>query len=168
MGVQDYLRVVRKRLWIILLTTLAVYGCAMVYTQLQPRIYETRATVEVVQKTTIGGLFEGALLQQGDAMATATKVVRSTRVMNKVADLLQAANKLPKVEGDDRQRQVAMLQSVVSVAQLDRANILAIGVRMEDPELAREIANKIEEELKYPGEIKVNVIREVRAVEYAK
>ncbi|MFA6354707.1 MAG: ribonuclease Y [Candidatus Paceibacterota bacterium] len=35
-------------------------------------------------------------------------------------------------------------------------------------ELAREIANRIQSELKYPGEIKVNVIREMRAVEYAK
>jgi len=35
-------------------------------------------------------------------------------------------------------------------------------------QLAREIANKIESELKYPGEIKVNVIREMKAVEYAK
>jgi ribonuclease Y len=34
--------------------------------------------------------------------------------------------------------------------------------------LAKEIANRIEAELKYPGEIKVNVIREVRAVEYAR
>lgn len=34
--------------------------------------------------------------------------------------------------------------------------------------LARNIADKIEEELKYPGEIKVNVLREVRAVEYAR
>lgn len=35
-------------------------------------------------------------------------------------------------------------------------------------ELAREIANKIEAELKYPGEIKVNVIRETRVIEYAR
>ena len=34
--------------------------------------------------------------------------------------------------------------------------------------LAQEIAKKIEEELKYPGEIKVNVIREKRVVEYAR
>lgn len=34
--------------------------------------------------------------------------------------------------------------------------------------LARDIAKKIEEELKYPGEIKVNVFRETRAVEYAR
>lgn len=34
--------------------------------------------------------------------------------------------------------------------------------------LARDIANKIESELEYPGQIKVNVIRESKAVEYAK
>ncbi len=34
--------------------------------------------------------------------------------------------------------------------------------------LAKDIAHRIEEELKYPGEIKVNVIREKRVVEYAK
>ena len=35
-------------------------------------------------------------------------------------------------------------------------------------ELAREIANRIQTELKYPGEIKVTGIREIRAVEYAR
>ncbi len=34
--------------------------------------------------------------------------------------------------------------------------------------IARDIANKIENELDYPGQIKVNVIRENRAVDYAK
>lgn len=35
-------------------------------------------------------------------------------------------------------------------------------------ELARNIAKRIEEDLKYPGEIKVNVIRELRAIEFAR
>jgi len=35
-------------------------------------------------------------------------------------------------------------------------------------ELAREIANRIENELKYPGEVKVNVIRESRSIEFAR
>jgi len=35
-------------------------------------------------------------------------------------------------------------------------------------ELARNIANRIENELKYPGEVKVNVIRESRAIEFAR
>ncbi|MDD3711077.1 MAG: ribonuclease Y [Patescibacteria group bacterium] len=35
-------------------------------------------------------------------------------------------------------------------------------------DLARDIAKKIEQELKYPGEIKVNIIRELRVIEYAR
>jgi len=38
----------------------------------------------------------------------------------------------------------------------------------EVPMLAREIAKKIETELEYPGQIKVSVIRETRATDYAK
>ena len=34
--------------------------------------------------------------------------------------------------------------------------------------MAKDIANKIEATMSYPGVIKVNVIRETRAVEYAK
>ncbi len=39
---------------------------------------------------------------------------------------------------------------------------------VEAKKLARDIAVRIEKELKYPGEIKVNVIREARAIEFAR
>ena len=34
--------------------------------------------------------------------------------------------------------------------------------------LAKEIAKRIEEQMEYPGQIRVNVIRETRSTEYAK
>jgi ribonuclease Y len=34
--------------------------------------------------------------------------------------------------------------------------------------MARDIAERVQQELKYPGEIKVNVIRENRVVEFAR
>jgi ribonuclease Y len=39
---------------------------------------------------------------------------------------------------------------------------------LEAQQLARDVAKKVEQELKYPGEIKVNVIRESRSIEYAR
>ena len=34
--------------------------------------------------------------------------------------------------------------------------------------LARDVTKRIEQDLEYPGQIKVNIIRETRAIEYAK
>ena len=34
--------------------------------------------------------------------------------------------------------------------------------------LARDIAKRVQDELKYPGEIKINIIRENRVVEFAR
>ena len=39
---------------------------------------------------------------------------------------------------------------------------------LEARNMARQIATRIEKELKYPGEIKVNVIRETKVIEYAR
>jgi ribonuclease Y len=49
--------------------------------------------------------------------------------------------------------------------------VLVTPERIDDlsaEKMAKDIARKIETDLKYPGQIKVNVIRETRAVEYAK
>ncbi|MDR3240374.1 MAG: ribonuclease Y [Clostridiales bacterium] len=49
--------------------------------------------------------------------------------------------------------------------------IIIIPEEISDAELtllARDVAKKIEAELEYPGQIKVNLIRETRAIEYAK
>jgi len=49
--------------------------------------------------------------------------------------------------------------------------IMVAGEKVDDDQaflLCRDIAGKIEKELTYPGQIKVTVIREIRAVEYAK
>lgn len=68
----------------------------------------------------------------------------------------------------------------VSFPGIDKAYAISAGrevrviVRPENIDdlsaikLARDIANKIESTMQYPGTIKVNVIRETRAIEYAK
>jgi HD superfamily phosphodiesterase len=44
--------------------------------------------------------------------------------------------------------------------------IVGFGVKIDNG--ARDIATKIESTMQYPGTIKVNVIRETRAIEFAK
>ena len=51
------------------------------------------------------------------------------------------------------------LRIIVKPKEIDEAHMVTT---------ARNIANEIEAQLDFPGQIKVNVIRETRAVEYAK
>ncbi len=63
------------------------------------------------------------------------------------------------------------VKSAYAIAAGRELRVFVVPEKVDDfraLELAREIANKIQSELKYPGEIKVNVIREMRAVEYAR
>ena len=34
--------------------------------------------------------------------------------------------------------------------------------------MARDVAKKVEDEMEYPGQIKVNLVRETRVIDYAK
>lgn len=63
------------------------------------------------------------------------------------------------------------VKSSFAIAAGRELRVFVIPEKIDDfgaLQMARDIASKIQSELKYPGEIKVNVIRETRAVEYAK
>ena len=112
---------------------------------------------DVEPKTVIAGLVQAA-----DAVSAARPGARRENVENYIRRL----QKLEELTG--------------SYPGVDKAFAIQAGreVRiMVKPEvvtednmilLARDIAKKIESELEYPGQIKVNVIRETKAVEYAK
>ncbi len=105
-----------------------------------------------------------------------------------VACLVQAADALsaarPGARRENVENYIKRLQKLEEVASgfngVERTFAIQAGreVRvMVKPEvvkdermvpLAREICKKIEEELEYPGQIKVNIIRESRAADYAK
>ncbi len=105
-----------------------------------------------------------------------------------VAILVQAADAVsaarPGARREDMENYIKRLQKLEEVAVsfkgVDKAYAIQAGreIRvMVKPELvndegmkliAREMAKKIEEEVKYPGQIKLNLIRETRAVDYAK
>jgi ribonuclease Y len=65
-------------------------------------------------------------------------------------------------------------KGVVQSYALQAGREIRIFVRPEDVDdlesirMARDVAKKIEETMQYPGQIKVTVIRETRAIDYAK
>ncbi len=103
-------------------------------------------------------------------------------VIVKVADAISAAR--PGARHDTYEQYLQRLEELEKIATgfegVEKAYAIQAGREVRvfvTPEtiddlnarnLARDVAKKIEQELKYPGEIKVNVIREMRVTEYAR
>jgi ribonuclease Y len=63
------------------------------------------------------------------------------------------------------------IEKAYAISAGREVRVMVIPEKIDDLtafKLAKEIADKIESTMSYPGTIKVNVIRETRAVEYAK
>ena len=105
---------------------------------------------------------EAVLIAAADALSAARPGARRETLetyIKRLQKLEEIANTTPGVERS------------YAIQAGREIRIIARPEEMNDEEivfLAREISKKIESELEYPGQIKVNVIRETRAIEYAK
>lgn len=111
-----------------------------------------------IEATTV----EAVLVQAADAISGARPGARRESLENYVKRLEKLetlANSFAGVEQSYAIQAGREIRVIVKPEQVDDATTLF---------LAKEIAAKLESELEYPGQIKVNVIREVRKVEYAK
>ncbi len=105
---------------------------------------------------------EAVLVQTADQISGARPGARKDTVENylkRLSDLENVATSFPGVEKAWALQAGREIRVFVKPEEIDD-----LGAK----NLARAIANQIQEELKYPGEIKVNVIRETRVTEYAR
>ncbi len=105
---------------------------------------------------------EAVLIAAADALSAARPGARRETLetyIKRLQKLEEIANTTPGVE---RSFAIQAGREIRIIARPDEMNDEEIVF------LAREISKKIESELEYPGQIKVNVIRETRAIEYAK
>ena len=112
---------------------------------------------DVEPQTTIA-----CLVQAADAISAARPGARRENVENyirRLEKLEELTGSYPGVEKAYAIQAGREVRIMVKPEEVTEDNMIL---------LAREIAKKIESELEYPGQIKVNVIRETKAVEYAK
>ena len=105
---------------------------------------------------------ESRIVQTADAISGARPGARKDTVeiyIKRLEDLERIATSFEGVEKTYAVQAGRELRIFVTPTTIDDLGAL---------KLAKDIAQKIEEEMKYPGEIRVNVIRETRAVEYAR
>ena len=105
---------------------------------------------------------EAILVTAADALSAARPGARRETLdtyIKRLQKLEEIANSTPGVEASYA---IQAGREIRIIAKPDQISDDAM------PMLARDISKKIESELEYPGQIKVNVIRETRAVDYAK
>ena len=102
------------------------------------------------------------LVQAADALSAARPGARRENVENYIKRLQKLEEVASSFSGVER---TFAIQAGREVRVMVKPEI--VGDERMVP-LAREICKKIEEELEYPGQIKVNIIRESRASDYAK
>lgn len=107
-------------------------------------------------------ILEARIVTAADAISGARPGARKDTVeiyLKRLEDLERIAGSFDGVEKSYAIQAGRELRIFVTPTQIDDLSAL---------KMAKDIAKKIEEEMKYPGEIRVNVIRETRAIEYAR
>jgi ribonuclease Y len=104
----------------------------------------------------------GTLISAADAISAARPGARSEIVSNYIQRLTELENVANSFAGVEKSFAIQAGREVRVVVKPDQIDDL------ESARLSRDIAQKIQETLQYPGQIKVTVIRETRSVEYAK
>lgn len=107
-------------------------------------------------------ILEANFVNAADALSAARPGARRENIENylkRLANLEKIATDFKGVEKAYAIQAGRELRVFVTPTQIDDFSAL---------KMAREIADKIESEIHYPGEVKVTVIRETRAVEFAK
>ncbi|HVU36293.1 MAG TPA: polysaccharide biosynthesis tyrosine autokinase [Opitutaceae bacterium] len=146
---QDYLLIVRERIWYIVVVFLVVFSSALVYTLSKPKIYQSTATVQIFRRdpTIIPGQqVVDTEVRSAEDLNTQVKIIESASIIQSVADRLR---------GDDLRAFLAPYQkagnetpNIIRLLTLNRHVIpqrltLMVWIAYDhpDPMVAAKIAN---------------------------
>ena len=102
------------------------------------------------------------LVQAADAISAARPGARRENLENYIKRLEQLESIATSFQGVEKAYAIQAGREVRVMVKPEQVNEDQMVI------LARDLAKKIEEEMEYPGQIKVNLIRETKCVEYAK
>ena len=105
---------------------------------------------------------EAVIVKVADAISGARPGARKDTIENYLQRLKNLEDIANRFEGVDRTYAIQAGREIRVFIKAEKVDDLGAQ------KMARQIAENIEEELKYPGEIKVTVIRETRVVEFAR
>ena len=173
---QDYLLILRERIWYIVVVFLVVFSSALVYTLSQTKIYQSTATVQINRRDPMimqTAQVTDTEIRSAEDLNTQVKILESAAIIQKVAE---------RITGDDLRQLVAPYEQAGGTDPVSAADIIARGrkiapqrltlivlVQFQHPDraMAAKIANFIVEEyITYNARVRID--ESLRAVEELK
>ena len=105
---------------------------------------------------------EAVLVQAADAISASRPGARRETLETYIKRLEQLEGIADSFEGVEKSYAIQAGREVRLIVKPEKVSDSDMVI------MAREVAQKVESEMEYPGQIKVNVIRETRAIDYAK
>ncbi len=155
-SLNDYLLILRERIWYVVVVFLVVFSSALVYTFSQTKIYESSASVQVLR--------QDPRVMQTEAVVDTT--IRSTEDLNTLVRVMESALIIERVNqritGEDLRQFMApyekgrwgdpltpreVLGANRRITPLRLSLVVAVSYRHPDPIIAARIANMFVDEL---------------------
>ena len=105
---------------------------------------------------------EAVLIQAADAISASRPGARRETLEAYIKRLEQLENIADSFEGVDKSFAIQAGREIRIIVKPEKVDDNQMTL------MAREVAKKVEDEMEYPGQIKVNIVRETRVIDYAK
>ena len=172
-SLNDYLLILRERVWYVVVVFLVVFSSALVYTFSQTKIYESYASVQVLRQgpQVIEGneVVDGSIRGMED-LNTLVKVLESGMIIKRVADritgddLRQFMAPYEKGRWGDPLTPLEVLGYNRTVTPLRLSLMVHVSYRHPDPVIAARIANMfVDEFLQWNARVRID--ESLRAME---
>jgi len=155
-SLNDYLLILRERVWYVVVVFLVVFSSALVYTFSQTKIYESTASVQVLRQDPVVMQTQAMVnndIRSTEDLNTLVKVMESQLIIDRVnqritgEDLRQFMAPYEKGRWGDPLTPREVLGQNRRITPLRLSLVVAVSYRHPDPIIAARIANMFVEEL---------------------
>jgi succinoglycan biosynthesis transport protein ExoP len=162
---QDYLLILRERIWYIVVVFLVVFSSSLVFTLSQPKIYQGAASVQIFRRDPVVMQSQAVIdneVRSAEDLNTQVKVLESGTIIDKVAD---------RIKGDDLRAFLAPYEKgdtgePLSVPTLLLKNrkivpqrlslVIAVQYEHSDPQIAAKVAEFfVDEYISYNARMRI-------------
>ncbi|MFA5262901.1 MAG: polysaccharide biosynthesis tyrosine autokinase [Opitutaceae bacterium] len=171
---QDYVLIVRERIWYIVVVFLVVFSSALIFTLSQTKIYQSTASVQVFRRDPVVMQVQGVMdneVRSAEDLNTQVKLLESATIIQKVADRLTGNDlemfKAPYIKDNSGGEAIQVAQIISrnrKIVPQRLSLVLTVQYEHPDPTIAAKIANYfVDEYISYNARVRID--ESMKAVE---